>query len=295
MKVLLTGAGGQLGSELRLTCPASVELVATTRRELDVTRREAVLEFVADCQPAAIINAAAYTAVEGAEAKPDLAVAVNAEAVGHLARAAERVGARLLQFSTDLVFDGRSAEPCRPQQEPRPVNALGHSKLAGENRAREILPTASLVLRSAWPYSRFGTNFVTNMLRLMAERDELQVFDDQVIAPTWARGLAQTAWALLEQPELHGIYHWTDAGRCSWHQFALEIQRQALALGLLDRQVPIEAAPAGEHAGQAIRPAAVELDLAATEALLGRDARPWEQQLRGMLEDLSKHPSEGPG
>jgi dTDP-4-dehydrorhamnose reductase len=290
LKILLVGAGGQLGSELQVTRPEGVDLVAATRTDLDVTRREDVLEFVADCMPAVIINAAAYTAVDGAEAKPDLAVEVNAEAVGHLARAAERCGSRLLQVSTDLVFYGQAGAPYLPQHEPRPLNVLGHSKLAGECRAREILPTSSLVLRTSWPYSRFGSNFVLTMLRLMAEREELRVVNDQVFAPTWARSLANTIWLLLGQPSARGIYHWTDAGRCSWYEFAREIQAQALDLGLLDREIPLEAIPTSDYPTQARRPLFTVLDLNSTEKLVGGKAAPWQEQLRAMLEDLRAQP-----
>lgn len=292
IKTLLTGAGGQLGNELRLSCPENVELTAVTHRELDIARREAVLALVAECQPDVIINAAAYTAVEGAEAKPDLAVEVNAEGPGHLARAAERCGARLLHISTDFVFDGESGRAYRPADETRPLGVFGHSKLAGECRVREILPTRSLVLRTSRMYSRFGGNFVKTMLKLLASRDELRVVSDQVSAPTWARGLAETVWSLLEHPAAHGLYHWTDAGHCSWHEFATEIQAQALAMELLERKIPIEAVPAADYPTTARRPPFSVLDLGTTEKLIGRDAIPWQQQLNAMLEDLKRHPDE---
>lgn len=289
MRVLVTGAGGQLGRELQLNCPDSVELQALTRSELDISDQAAVLSLVGDCRPDVIINAAAYTAVDGAESKPDLAVSINAEGPGHLARAAERHDARLLHVSTDFVFDGAGSEPYLPRDETRPLGVYGHSKLAGECRVREILPTRSLVLRTAWVYSRFGGNFVKTMLKLMAERDQLSVVEDQIGAPTWARGLAQTLWALCEHPDAHGIYHWTDAGRCSWHAFALEIQSQALELGLLESAIPIEAIPSSEYPTPATRPAFSVLDLSATEALLGRPSLPWQQQLQAMLEDYQQN------
>ncbi len=292
MKVLVTGADGQLGSELRLTRPDGVELLAANRSELDISQQDEVLSFVEQCRPDAIINAAAYTAVDGAESKPDLAVDINAEGPGYLARAAELAGARLLHVSTDFVFDGEAAEPYSPRAETRPLGVYGHSKLAGECRVQEILPLGSLVLRTAWVYSRFGGNFVKTMLKLMAERDQLRVVDDQVGAPTWARGLAQALWSLLEHPDAHGIYHWTDAGRCSWHEFACEIQSRALALGLLEREIPIEAIPTSEYPTPAQRPAFSVLDLSDTEGLLGREATPWQAQLAGMLEDLKNHPDE---
>ena len=292
MKVLITGAGGQLGRELVLSCPPGIDLVTATRAELDVSSRDAVLGLVEQERPEVIINAAAYTAVDGAESKPDLAVQVNAEGPGCLARAAQRCDARLLHISTDFVFDGEAVEPYRPRDDTHPLGVYGHSKLAGECRVREILPTRSVVLRTAWVYSRFGGNFVKTMLRLLAERDELRVVEDQVGAPTWARGLAQVLWAFLDYPTAHGIYHWTDAGRCSWHQFAEEIQSRALALGLLEREIEIEPIPTSEYPTPATRPAFSVLDLSATEALLGRPATAWQDQLQAMLEDLKTHPDE---
>ncbi len=292
MKTLILGAGGQLGRELQQSCPQGVDMVAATHAQLDIRQQESVLSFVAECQPELIINAAAYTAVDGAESKPDLAVEINAEGPGYLARAAERCGARLLQVSTDFVFDGQASAPYSPRAETRPLGVYGHSKLAGECRVQEILPMHSLVLRTAWVYSRFGHNFVKTMLKLMAERDSLRVVDDQVGAPTWARGLAQALWALLEHPDAHGIYHWTDAGQCSWHAFAREIQARALALGLLDREIDIEAIPSSEYPTPAQRPAYSVLDLGSTETLLDRPAQPWQSQLQAMLEDLKTHPEE---
>ena len=286
MKALVTGANGQLGYELRRTVPDACQALFTTRQDIEICDQEAVLEFVSDAQPDIIINAAAYTAVDGAETKPDLAVAVNAEAPGYLARAAERCGARLIHVSTDFVFDGQASDPYTPRDETRPLGVYGHSKLAGECRVREILPLASMVVRTAWLYSAHGNNFVKTMLRLMAERDELRVVDDQVGSPTWARGLAEAIWALAPHEEAHGIYHWTDSGRCSWHGFACEIQSRALELGLLDRAIEIEAIPTSEYPTPAQRPAFSVLDLEALESLLGRKAHPWQAQLQGMLQEL---------
>ena len=288
MKALVFGSTGQLGQELQRTRPPGVDVIAASRQEVELCDRLAVLDFVEACGPDVIINAAAYTAVDGAESKPDLAVAVNGEAPGFLARAAQRCGARLLHVSTDFVFDGESDRPYTPRDEPRPIGVYGHSKLAGECRVREILPLSSVILRTAWVYSRFGNNFVKTMLRLMGERSELRVVNDQIGAPTWARGLAEALWALSDHPEAHGIYHWTDGGQCSWHAFACEIQARALALGLLDRQIEIEAIPSSEYPTPARRPAFSVLDLSAIEALLERKAQPWQDQLQKMLQELKE-------
>jgi dTDP-4-dehydrorhamnose reductase len=286
MKTLVVGARGQLGHELLRTAPAEVEVVSLDHEGLDICALDAVLELVADLQPDVIINAAAYTAVDGAETKPDLAVSVNAEGPGHLARAAERVGARLLHVSTDFVFDGQTQQPYSPRQEPRPLGVYGHSKLAGERRVQEILPLQSVVLRTAWVYSSFGANFVTTMLRLMNERDELRVVADQVGSPTWAFGLAQALWAFLDHPAAHGIFHWSDAGHCSWYDFACAIYSQGRALGLIDRELTIEAIATSEYPTPAQRPAYSVLDCAGTQELLGLEATDWSVQLPKMLQEL---------
>ena len=286
MKALVVGAHGQLGQELQSACPPGVELVAVGREQLDIRSSAAVSDYVTGCAPDVIVNAAAYTAVDGAESKPDLAVEVNAEAPGFLARAAHTIGARLLHVSTDFVFDGSANTPYSPRHEPKPLGSYGHSKLAGERRVQEILPLGSVIVRTAWVYSRYGGNFVKTMLRLMAERDSLRVVDDQVGAPTWAQGLAQAIWGFLPHPAAHGVFHWTDAGQCSWYEFALTIQARALALGLLERSIPIEAIPSIEYPTPATRPAFSVLDCSSTEALLGLDRSPWQDQLYAMLQDL---------
>jgi len=288
MKTLIVGANGQLGQELQRSVPPGMDLVAADRGLLDIRDHRAVLDYVAAQRPALIINCAAYTAVDGAETKPDLAVQVNAEGPGSLARAAERIDARLLHVSTDFVFDGQAREPYKPRQDTRPLGVYGHSKLAGERRVQEILPVDSVILRTAWLYSRFGGNFVKTMLRLMGERDEISVVEDQVGAPTWARGLADALWAFAGHPTAKGIYHWTDGGSCSWYEFACAIYEEGRDLGLLQRDVAIHAIPTSEYPTPAQRPAYSVLDCSATHTLLGLQPTPWRSQLRSMLEEMVK-------
>ena len=286
MKTLILGAHGQLGQELQHTRPPHVEVFTADREELDIRDQGAVLEYVAALMPELIINCAAYTAVDGAETKPDLAVEINAEGPGYVARAVERVGARLLHLSTDFVFDGQAEKPYEPRHEPRPLGVYGHSKLAGERRVQEILPLDSVILRTAWLYSAFGANFVKTMLRLMGERDELGVVNDQVGAPTWARGLAVALWGFTEHPDTHGIYHWTDGGSCSWYEFACAIYDEGRSLGLLEREVEITPIPTSEYATPAQRPAYSVLDCSSTDELLGLERSDWRSQLAGMLKEV---------
>ena len=286
MRVLLTGAAGQLGVELRRTCPQGVELRALDRAALDISDRDRVLQAVTDWQPALLINAAAYNAVDDAESKPDQALAINAEAPGYLATAAARQQAQFIHLSTDYVFDGSADTPYPPHHQTRPLGVYGHSKLAGECRVRELMPHCT-VIRTAWVYASHGNNFVRTMLKLMAQRDRLRVVADQRSAPTWARGLAQALWQFSALAS-HGIYHWTDAGACSRYQFACAIQREALELGLLSRAIPIEPIAASEYPSPAARPTCSVLDCSASERLLGQRRRDWRAQLRDMLLELAE-------
>ncbi len=288
MKAVVVGAGGQLGRELLRCRPARHQCVALPRRELDVTDRGEVARLLRWHRPAAIFNCAAYTDVDAAESEPDLALAVNAEGVANLAREAAPLGARVVHVSTDYVFDGTADAPYGAGAAPRPLGAYGHSKLAGELRLQELLPLDSVIVRSAWLYSGSGGNFVTTMLRLMGERDSLRVVDDQIGAPTWARGLAGAMWAMLERPAAHGVYHWTDAGSCSRHQFALEIQRLARRARLLDREVPVEPVPTAQYPAAARRPRYSVLDCRSSRQLLGVAPAPWQAQLGRMLAELPR-------
>ncbi len=286
MKVLIAGAQGQLGQELQRSCPATVECVPLGRDGLDITDRAAVLECLERLRPLAVINCAAYTAVDGAEAKPDLALKINTEGTQNLALAAERSHARVLHLSTDFVFDGAATTPYATDADTRPLGVYGHSKLAGENRLQEILPLNSVVVRTAWLYSSLGDNFVKTMLRLMREREELGVVADQVGSPTWARGLALALWKFLDHPGAHGVYHWTDNGCCSWHEFACAINDEALKLGLLEQEVKINAITTEDYPTPAQRPAYSVLDCGKTRQLLGLEGEHWRVQLTTMLREL---------
>ena len=197
-KVLITGAGGQLGQELVRSCGAHLHCVPLSRRELDLAHEEALLRALDDIAPQQVVNAAAYTAVDAAESDAAAAWRGNAEGPRLLARACAQRGIRVLHVSTDFVFDGESPHPYTPEAPTAPLGEYGRSKLAGEQAVLEECPGA-LIMRTGWVYSRFGGNFVKTMMRLMAERDELAVVADQVGTPTWAAGLAQ---ANAELPHL---------------------------------------------------------------------------------------------
>lgn len=277
MKVLIAGSAGQLGRALAACAPHTAEIVAPPESDFDILDSARVGALVAEVRPALLVNAAAYTAVDRAEAEEATAHTVNATAAGTLAAAAAAVGARFVHVSTDFVFDGRSADPYAPDAAPNPLSVYGATKLAGEVAVRAAHPSP-LIVRTAWVYAAGGNNFVKTMLRLMAERDEVRVVADQVGTPTHAAGLARAIWT-LDAAGAAGIHHWTDAGVASWYDFAVAIQEEALAIGLLARSVPIVPIRTADYPTPARRPALSVLDKGATWAVTGIAAH-WRVELR---------------
>jgi dTDP-4-dehydrorhamnose reductase len=292
MRVLLTGAAGQVGQAVQALRPAEVELRALTRSELDVSDEQAVRHEVRAFAPDLIINAAAYTAVDRAESEPRQAAAVNAEGPGHLARAAQGLrGCRLLHISTDYVFDGSVERPYQPLDTPRPLSVYGHSKLEGERAVLRLLPERTTVLRTAWIYAPRGRNFVLTMLRLMREQGAVRVVTDQRGCPTAAISIAEALWQLATLSQAQGVLHWTDAGVASWYDFALAIAEEARALGLLNGPVTIEPISTAEYPTAARRPAHSMLDSSRTRTLLGLTAVPWQERLRATLRSIAARPA----
>lgn len=283
-KVLVVGAGGQLGQELQRTSGPGVECLPMTRAQLDIADLAAVTQCLTAVAPQVVINAAAYTAVDKAESEVDAAQRTNAAGPLALAQACAEQGVRLIHISTDFVFDGTASQPYKPDAGTAPLGEYGRSKRAGELAVQSVLP-AALILRTGWVYSRYGGNFVKTMLRLMSERDELAVVADQVGTPTWAHGLAEAVWACSVRPQLRGLYHWSDAGVCSWYDFAVAICEEALALGLLARPVNIRPIAAIEYPTPACRPAYSVLDKTNSWRDFAIAGVHWRQQLRAMLED----------
>lgn len=284
MKVLITGANGQVGRALKATAPAGAQLNLTDVAELDICDAAAVELFVDETRPALIINSAAYTAVDKAENDSALAQRINADAVANLATAAARHDARLVHISTDFIFDGTQGIPYLPDATPNPLSVYGATKLAGEMAAG---PEA-LIIRTSWVYAAVGGNFVHTMLRLMRERDEVRVVADQIGSPTFATGIAETIWTLAAQGAT-GVYHHTDSGAASWYDFAVAIQEEALAIGLLDRQAKVTPIATSDYPTPARRPHYSVLDKSATNAALGGPAPHWRANLRRMLQEVKTH------
>lgn len=280
MRVLVTGARGQLGRTLLARQPNELELVGVDIDDVDIADEQQVSELVARVQPEVIVNAAAYTAVDLAESEESKARCVNVDGVRNLASS----GVRVIHLSTDFVFDGAANAPYSPDVTPRPLSVYGKTKLDGEIALREQLPDRHVVLRTAWLYSRFGGNFVHTMLKLMRERDEIAVVSDQIGSPTWARSVADIIFAFVAKHEVYGTYHWTDSGQTSWYEFACAIQEEAIRLGQIDNRTKIRPISSDEYPVAARRPAFSVLDCSATSDILGLTATPWQQNLKAMLE-----------
>ncbi len=285
MKVLVLGGGGQVARAVAACVPATHTVLLKARQELDITDEAAVTAALAASGAGWLVNGAGYTAVDLAEDQAAQAFEINDTAVGLLARAAARAGCRLLHLSTDFVFDGNSSRAYQPGDEPNPLSVYGKSKLGGERRVLAQDP-GGIVLRTAWVYAAYGRNFVLTMLRLMREKEQLSVVCDQIGTPTWAAGIAAAIWGLIEVGAPGGVYHWTDLGVASWYDFAVAIQEEALARGLLRRAVPITPIPSAAYPTRARRPAFSVLDSAATRALISVPARHWRDHLRTMLNEL---------
>jgi dTDP-4-dehydrorhamnose reductase len=279
-RVLLTGVAGQLGHELARLLPALGDTIALDRTRLDLTDTASIRRVVRDARPDLIVNAAAYTAVDRAEAEPEIAHAVNARAPEVLAEEAHRIGALLVHFSTDYVFDGSASEPYREDAPVNPINVYGASKLAGERAVTAAAPRA-LVLRTSWIYGMHGHNFLLTMRRLARERDEIRVVDDQHGTPNWSRSLASATVAILDRSraELYrgaGIYHLCSAGQTTWCGFA-----RALLADLPDvRVIPITTA---DYPTPARRPRFSVLDASRLAKIFGVSMPHWEHDLRSCL------------
>jgi len=286
MKVLITGHRGQLGRALQNSIPAGVEIQVVDLPEVDITIAESLRGVTSENAPELIVNAAAYTAVDRAEREKDLAYRVNTDGARILAEYAHESGARLIHVSTDFVFDGNRSSPYRPVDETCPINVYGNSKRDGERCILDILPKKSIILRTAWLYGKDGSNFVRSILRLLAERDELQVVADQVGSPTWTHSLSEAVWSFAAKPTLAGIYHWTDAGVASWYDFAVAVQEESMTLGLLDRQIPILPVTTDQYPTPARRPSYSVLDKSASYRDLGLAPVHWRTNLQKMLKEL---------
>ena len=298
-RILLTGASGQVGSELRRTLAPLGDLVAPSRADLDMADADSVRRCIRRLHPRWIVNAAAYTAVDKAETEPALAFAVNTAAVAAIGEEAQTIGAAVIHLSTDYVFDGESPVPYRETDIPRPLNVYGESKLAGE-AALEKSGAAHMIFRTGWVFGSSGKNFLLTILSLARARERLRVVADQHGAPTWSRDLARLiahAIACCEAnadgasiapslATLGGIYHATGAGATTWHGFAEEAVRVSARRDPNTRFAAVDPITTAEYPTPARRPANSRLDCARLRERLDWTMMDWHTSLAQVVSEL---------
>jgi len=290
-RILVPGRNGQVGWELQGALAPLGTVIGLDRSGMDLTSPDSIRRAIRDAKPDAIVNAAAYNDVDRAESKPDLAMKVNGIAPGIMAEEAKRLGAVLIHYSTDYVFDGERDEPYVEEDTPRPVNAYGRSKLAGEH-AIAAVGGRYLILRTSWVYSARGSNFVLTVLRLAREKPELAMVDDQSGSPTWARSLAQATAGLLRKRDLirdhSGTYHFSADGHVSRYEFAeaiIRIMREFT--GQPDGWARVKPIASSEYPLPARRPLNPVTSKDKVRRTFAVEKSHWEAQLRALLAELA--------
>jgi len=305
MKILLTGATGQLGQALRAAAPSDATVIATSRQggagleALDLGDASACRIAVETHRPDWVLNAGAYTAVDKAESEPELAHAVNAMAPRAFAEAIKTTGGRLLQISTDFVFDGSQGTPYRPEQNRTPLGVYGASKAAGEDAVQQLFTgdARSLILRTSWVMGPVGRNFALTMLRLHRERDTLGVVADQVGCPSSTLNLAQACWQCIRlgsKQALPEIMHWSDAGAASWYDVAVAIGELGGELGLIASPAEVKPIGTSDYPTPAARPSYSLLDCKGTREALQLNGEHWRRALRTVLRNSAQNATTPP-
>ena len=282
--ILITGANGQLGNEMRLLTPQNnhFNYFFTDVAELDICNERAVMDYVASHEIDVIVNCAAYTAVDKAEENPELCDRLNHIAPGYLAKAIHKRNGFLIQISTDYVFDGTAHIPYTEICPTCPDSVYGRTKLAGEEEAMKYNPN-TMIIRTAWLYSAFGNNFVKTMLRLGRERESIGVIFDQIGTPTYARDLAQTIYTALNKGIIPGLYHFSNEGVCSWFDFSVMIHKLAKA-----NTCKVKPLHTGEYPSKAKRPYYSVLDKTKIKNAYGIEIPYWTDSLKECIEKLSE-------
>ncbi len=283
-KLLLIGSNGMLAQQIASIMPAKYTPTAVDLPEFDLTDRAQVLSVVYALQPEIIINCAAYTKVDGCEAEPELAIRVNGAAVGYLAEAAKKVDAVLVHISTDYVFDGEKKTPYVEEDQTNPQSVYGHSKLLGEQAILSSGLRKYFIVRTSWLYGPGGNNFVETVLRLAAERQELRIVDDQVGTPTYTGDLADAIFNLVDadpshHPSPYGLYHFANAGQCSWYDFAIEIISRYKARGGQVKAARVKPIKTIDYPLPAKRPAYSVFDKEKYLAATGANLPDWQKGL----------------
>jgi len=280
--LLVTGASGQLGRAVTMVRWSGVEIIGLPRDQCDVAQRGDVKKAFDSHRPTAVINTAAYTAVDDAESNSEIAYRTNVEGIKNVAEIATMFGARVVHVSTDYVFDGTSTVPYRPDSAPYPLGVYGRTKLEGERVFTES-GVRGVIVRTAWLYSAIGKNFLNTILRLVRSGKELRVVCDQVGTPTATMDLAPVLVRCAFDGDLNGVAHWTNEGAASWYDFAVAIQDLARERGLIESEVSIAPITTEEYPTAARRPAFSLLDCSLLWSRYGK-ARNWSEALGAVLD-----------
>jgi len=302
--ILVTGASGQMGEALVRTLRPLGEVVAPGRAELELTNGDSIRRAIRETQPRWVVNAAAFTAVDKAESEPELAFAINATALEIVAEEAKVIGAAVVHYSTDYVFDGEKQTPYLETDAMGSLNVYGQSKLKGEQALGES-GVAHLIFRTSWVYGATGKNFVRSILRMAREREQLRIVADQYGAPTWSEELARLTAHAMERVEgkaaeskkgLHeamllvgGIYHATGAGETTWHGFAAAAIEELRRLQPNAKLATVEAITTAEYPTPAKRPMSSRLDCAKLERVFGWKMPEWRESLKRVVAELAQN------
>ncbi len=293
MKVLITGSQGQLGKELLKNIPHDIEVIAADRRTFNLLDLKDCREFIFDNKPDWIINAAAYTAVDLAEDEEEKAILINGEAPTAIANALKKTGGKLLQISTDFVFDGKSSSPYKVDDEPNPINIYGKSKLLGENGIKNIMQENNqyIILRTSWVMGSEGNNFAKTMLRLLKIKEKISVVYDQIGCMTSSKNLSNICWLIIKKDITKNInnqkiLHWTDAGVSSWFDIATEIGDLSFKLNLLKNPAKVIPISSDNFPTRAKRPNFSLLDCSITKEILNIENNYWRYSLLEILQEL---------
>ena len=291
MKILITGAQGQVGKELvSIANQRGFDVIAAGQTELDITQLKNIESYVEVHQPDLVINAAAYTAVNKAEEEQDITYAINRDGTANLAAVSKEKNIPLLHISTDYVFDGTKSEAYSENDAVSPLGIYGISKWQGEETIRQTLPE-HIILRVAWVFGAQGNNFVKTMLRLAKDRDELSVIEDQFGGPSPAKDIAKTLIILAEQYQKEktlewGAYHYCGDEKVSWCGFAKEILKQAKEQGLIEKDIKVNAITTAEYQDPTKRPANSMLDCEKIKNTFGIEMPSWKESLNQVLTEL---------
>lgn len=288
--ILLTGKSGQVGQELTRTLPRIGKVIAVGRPEFDLTNPDSIRRTLASVKPDIVVNTAGYTMVDKAETEPELAMRINEHGTRVLADEMRRTGSFLLHYSSAYVFDGAIGRPYTETDIARPVNAYGKSKLAGERAIAES-GVSHLILRLSWVYCDHGRNFLLTMLGLAKEKTTIDVVDDHVASPTWARRIAAVTGRILAAPRQQGLYHYSAAGETSRYGWTVRLFELLRENGYrLEKNPVIRPVPASEYPDTAVRPAHCAMSNQKLERDFGVEVETWEEQLRACIVLMAKGP-----